>query len=88
MFFESISNPVLEVIDVKRGLCDMAHDVGAVVISDNAFATPVFSRAASNRGSDVVVYSATKHIDGQGRCLGGVDAGDAGRLSARRWSRF
>lgn len=70
VFLETVSNPTLEVIDLKS-VCEIAHAVGALVIVDNVFATPVFSRAFA-LGADVVVYSATKHIDGQGRCLGGV----------------
>lgn len=73
VFFETISNPALEVIDIKA-VADMAHAVGALVVADNVFATPVFSRAV-DLGVDVVVYSATKHIDGQGRALGGVILG-------------
>lgn len=73
VFFESLSNPTLEVIDI-RGVCEIAHEVGATTICDNVFATPVFSDAIA-QGVDVVVYSATKHIDGQGRCLGGVILG-------------
>ena len=73
VFFESVSNPTLEVIDIKA-VSDLAHAVGASVIVDNVFATPVFSDALS-QGADVVVYSATKHIDGQGRALGGVILG-------------
>ena len=72
-FFESVSNPTLEVIDIA-GVSEIAHGVGALVIVDNVFATPVFSRALE-QGADVVVYSATKHIDGQGRALGGVILG-------------
>jgi O-succinylhomoserine sulfhydrylase len=70
VFLESVSNPTLEVIDL-RAVADIAHAVGATVIADNVFATPTFSRAVE-LGADVVVYSATKHIDGSGRCLGGV----------------
>jgi O-succinylhomoserine sulfhydrylase len=70
VFFETISNPTLEVIDI-RGVAEIAHAAGALVIADNVFATPVFSNAVA-LGADVVVYSATKHIDGQGRALGGV----------------
>jgi len=70
VFFESMSNPTLEVIDI-RGVSKLAHAVGAVVIVDNVFATPVLQRSG-DLGADVIVYSATKHIDGQGRCLGGV----------------
>lgn len=73
VFFESVSNPTLEVIDIQS-VSDIAHKVGAVVIVDNVFATPVFSRAIE-QGADVIVYSATKHIDGQGRALGGVILG-------------
>ena len=73
VFFESLSNPTLEVIDIKA-VSDIAHAVGATVIVDNVFATPIFSRAVE-LGADVVIYSATKHIDGQGRCLGGVICG-------------
>jgi O-succinylhomoserine sulfhydrylase len=73
VFFESISNPTLEVIDITA-VSRLAHDAGATVVVDNVFATPVFSDAI-NQGADVVVYSATKHIDGQGRALGGVILG-------------
>ncbi len=73
VFFETMSNPTLEVIDI-RAVAELAHAVGALVIVDNVFATPVFSRAIE-LGADVVVYSATKHIDGSGRCLGGVICG-------------
>ncbi|MBI1416165.1 MAG: O-succinylhomoserine sulfhydrylase [Limimaricola sp.] len=73
VFFESVSNPTLEVIDI-RAVAELAHAVGALVIVDNVFATPVFSDALA-QGADVVVYSATKHIDGQGRALGGVILG-------------
>ncbi|WP_224825554.1 O-succinylhomoserine sulfhydrylase [Cognatishimia sp. MH4019] len=73
VFFESISNPTLEVIDIKF-VCDLAHAVGATVIIDNVFSTPVYSRAVE-LGADVIIYSTTKHIDGQGRALGGVILG-------------
>ncbi len=73
VFFESMSNPTLELVDI-RGVSEIAHAVGAVVIVDNVFATPIFSRAV-DQGADVVVYSTTKHIDGQGRALGGVICG-------------
>ncbi|KPU84889.1 O-succinylhomoserine sulfhydrylase [Marinosulfonomonas sp. PRT-SC04] len=73
VFFESISNPTLELIDVKA-VCELAHEVGALVVVDNVFATPIFSNAF-DLGADVVIYSTTKHIDGQGRCLGGVVLG-------------
>ena len=73
VFFESMSNPTLEIIDIKA-VSDLAHSVGATVIVDNVFSTPVYSDAIA-QGADVVVYSATKHIDGQGRALGGVILG-------------
>ncbi len=73
VFFESVSNPTLELIDIAA-VSEMAHKVGAQVMVDNVFATPVFSRALE-QGADVVIYSATKHIDGHGRCLGGVVLG-------------
>lgn len=73
VFFESVSNPRLELVDIQA-VSDMAHAVGAKVIVDNVFATPIFSRAVA-QGADIVVYSSTKHIDGQGRALGGVICG-------------
>lgn len=73
VFFESTSNPTLEVIDIAA-VSRLAHAVGALVVVDNVFATPVFSRTLE-LGADVVVYSTTKHIDGQGRTLGGVVLG-------------
>jgi O-succinylhomoserine sulfhydrylase len=73
VFLESISNPTLEVIDI-RGVAERPRAVGATVMVDNVFATPVFQRSL-DLGADVVIYSATKHIDGQGRCLGGVVLG-------------
>ena len=73
VFFESMSNPTLEVIDIKS-VSDIAHKNGALVVVDNVFATPVYSDAIG-QGADVVVYSTTKHIDGQGRALGGIILG-------------
>jgi O-succinylhomoserine sulfhydrylase len=73
VFFETIANPTLEVIDIAA-VARIAHDAGALVVCDNVFATPTYSRAVE-LGADVVVYSATKHIDGQGRALGGVICG-------------
>ena len=73
VFFESISNPALEVINIKA-VSDLAHEVGALVVVDNVFATPVFSRAVE-QGADLIIYSTTKHVDGQGRTLGGVILG-------------
>jgi O-succinylhomoserine sulfhydrylase len=73
VFFESMSNPTLELVDI-RAVSQIAHAVGALVIVDNVFATPIFSKAV-DQGADVIVYSTTKHIDGQGRALGGVICG-------------
>lgn len=73
VFFESMSNPTLELVDI-RAVSQIAHAAGALVVVDNVFATPIFSRAV-DQGADVVVYSTTKHIDGQGRALGGVVCG-------------
>ena len=69
-FLESPANPTLEVIDISA-VADLAHSVGAVLVVDNVFATPLWQKPLE-LGADCVVYSATKHIDGQGRCLGGV----------------
>ena len=73
-FLESPTNPTLEVIDIAA-VAEMAHKVGARLIVDNVFATPLW-QSPLTLGADVVVYSATKHIDGQGRCLGGVVLSD------------
>jgi len=73
VFFESVSNPTLELVDIAA-VSTLAHSVGAKVLVDNVFATPIFSNAIA-QGADVVIYSATKHIDGQGRALGGVILG-------------
>ena len=73
IFLESLSNPALELVDLPA-VSEIAHAAGAQVIVDNVFTTPIYSRALE-LGADIVVYSATKHIDGQGRCLGGVVLG-------------
>jgi O-succinylhomoserine sulfhydrylase len=73
VFFESPSNPMQELVDM-RAVCDLAHVAGAQVVVDNVFGTPVLSHPVEH-GADVVVYSATKHIDGQGRVLGGAVLG-------------
>ncbi|CAN1723879.1 O-succinylhomoserine sulfhydrylase [Hyphomicrobium sp. 1Nfss2.1] len=74
-FFETPSNPTLELVDIAA-VSKLAHEIGAIVVVDNVFATPLLQRPIE-QGADVVVYSATKHIDGQGRCLGGVVLGSA-----------
>ncbi|MGH6934109.1 MAG: O-succinylhomoserine sulfhydrylase [Dongiaceae bacterium] len=73
VFLETPSNPSLRIVDMKA-VCDLAHGAGARVIVDNVFATPLLQRPLEF-GADIVVYSATKHIDGQGRALGGVILG-------------
>ncbi len=73
VFFESMSNPTLELVDIEA-VSALARKVGATVVVDNVFSTPVYSKALE-QGADVVIYSATKHIDGQGRTLGGVILG-------------
>jgi O-succinylhomoserine sulfhydrylase len=69
-FFETPSNPTLEIVDIK-GVADIAHEAGARVVVDNAFASPVLQRPM-DFGADIVVHSSTKYIDGQGRALGGI----------------
>jgi O-succinylhomoserine sulfhydrylase len=73
VFFETPTNPVLELVDIEA-VAKIAHRAGALVVVDNVFATPLLQRPIP-LGVDIVVYSATKHIDGQGRCLGGVVLG-------------
>ena len=72
-FLESPTNPTLDIIDIEA-VAKIAHAAGATLVVDNVFATPLF-QAPLALGADCVVYSATKHIDGQGRCLGGVVLG-------------
>ena len=75
VFLESPSNPVLELVDIAA-VCDLAHDAGALVLVDNVFASPLYQRPLE-LGADIVIYSTTKHIDGQGRLLGGAVLGKA-----------
>ncbi|NVJ99551.1 MAG: O-succinylhomoserine sulfhydrylase [Alphaproteobacteria bacterium] len=70
LFTETPANPTLEIVDI-RALADLAHENGALLVVDNVFATPVLQRPME-LGADIVAYSTTKHIDGQGRCLGGI----------------
>ncbi|MGB8819231.1 MAG: O-succinylhomoserine sulfhydrylase [Rhizobiaceae bacterium] len=76
-FLESPTNPTLEVIDIAA-VAQIAHAAGSILVVDNVFSTPMFQKPLE-LGADVVVYSATKHIDGQGRCLGGIV------LSSKEW---
>ncbi|MBE7618386.1 O-succinylhomoserine sulfhydrylase [Komagataeibacter sp. FXV2] len=73
VLLESPSNPMLDILDI-RAVCDLAHKAGAIVVVDNVFATPLYQKPLE-LGADVVVYSCTKHIDGQGRTLGGAVLG-------------
>jgi O-succinylhomoserine sulfhydrylase len=77
VLLETPSNPMLELVDL-RAVADLAHAAGAIVVVDNVFATPLLQKPL-NFGADVVVYSCTKHIDGQGRVLGGAV------LGSRKW---
>jgi O-succinylhomoserine sulfhydrylase len=72
-FFETPANPTLDLVDIAA-VAEIAHAAGAVVVVDNVFATPMLQRPLKH-GADIVVYSATKHVDGQGRCLGGIVLG-------------
>ena len=76
VFLESPSNPVLHLVDIKQ-VSLLAHKAGARLIVDNVFASPLYQKPLE-MGADIVCYSATKHIDGQGRVLGGLVLGDAG----------
>ena len=73
VLLETPSNPMLELVDL-RAVADLAHAAGAIVVVDNVFATPLLQQPLKF-GADVVVYSCTKHIDGQGRVLGGAVLG-------------
>jgi len=77
VLLETPSNPMLEIVDLKA-VCDLAHRAGALVVVDNVFATPLLQKPIQF-GADIVVYSATKHFDGQGRVLGGCV------LGSRKW---
>lgn len=77
VFLESPSNPMLDLVDIAA-VAELAHRAGARVVIDNVFSTPLYQRPLE-LGADIVVYSATKHIDGQGRALGGAV------LSTRAW---
>ncbi len=75
VLLETPSNPMLEMVDL-RAVADLAHAAGAIVVVDNVFATPLLQQPL-RFGADVVVYSCTKHIDGQGRVLGGAVLGSS-----------
>ncbi len=73
LFLETPSNPLTEVADI-RALADIAHDAGALLVVDNVFCTPALQKPLA-LGADIVVHSATKYLDGQGRCVGGAIVG-------------
>ena len=77
LFLESPTNPTLELVDIAA-VAELANEIGASLVVDNVFATPIYQKPLE-LGAHVVVYSATKHIDGQGRCLGGIV------LSSQEW---
>jgi O-succinylhomoserine sulfhydrylase len=80
LFLETPTNPTLEVIDIAA-VAEIAHAAGATLVIDNVFATPLY-QSPLRFGADCVVYSATKHIDGQGRCLGGIILGSEAFIQA------
>jgi len=85
-FLESPTNPTLELIDIAK-VSQLAHRVGARLIIDNVFATPIW-QSPLELGADIIVYSSTKHIDGQGRCLGGVVLADEKFISEELYDYF
>ncbi|MEM7216116.1 MAG: O-succinylhomoserine sulfhydrylase [Pseudomonadota bacterium] len=85
-FLESPTNPTLELVDIQA-VADLAHENDAVLVVDNVFATPLYQRPG-DLGADVVVYSATKHIDGQGRCLGGIVLGSQDWIDEKLYDYF
>jgi O-succinylhomoserine sulfhydrylase len=86
LFLESPTNPTLELVDIAA-VADIAHEAGANLVVDNVFATPIYQQPLE-LGADVVVYSATKHIDGQGRCLGGVVLSSAEWIAEKMFDYF
>lgn len=78
LFLETPSNPLTELADIGR-LAELAHSHNALLVVDNCFCTPALQRPLA-LGADLVIHSATKYLDGQGRCLGGAVVGDASRV--------
>ncbi|BAZ93960.1 cystathionine beta-lyases/cystathionine gamma-synthases [Thiohalobacter thiocyanaticus] len=78
LFLETPSNPLTELGDV-RALADIAHAHDCLLVVDNCFCTPILQRPL-DQGADIVIHSATKYLDGQGRCIGGAVVGDAERV--------
>lgn len=79
VFLESPSNPILQLVDIEA-VSHLAHQAGALVIVDNVFATPIYQKPLQ-LGADIICYSATKHIEGQGRVLGGLVLGSEGYIT-------
>lgn len=75
LFLETPSNPLTDIIDIQQ-IADLAHQHGALLVVDNCFCTPALQQPL-NLGADIVIHSATKYLDGQGRCVGGAVVGDA-----------
>ena len=86
LFLESPTNPTLELVDIA-GVAMIANEIGATLVVDNVFATPMYQKPLE-LGAHVVVYSATKHIDGQGRCLGGVVLSSAEWIEEKLFDYF
>jgi O-succinylhomoserine sulfhydrylase len=78
LFLETPSNPLTEIADIQR-LADLAHNHGCLLVVDNCFCTPIL-QLPFKLGADIVIHSATKYLDGQGRCIGGAVIGDDQRL--------
>jgi len=78
LFIETPSNPLTELADIRR-LAELAHARGCLLAVDNCFCTPALQRPLES-GADIVIHSATKYLDGQGRCIGGAVVGDAERV--------
>ncbi|MGR9106972.1 MAG: O-succinylhomoserine sulfhydrylase [Gammaproteobacteria bacterium] len=74
LYLETPSNPLTEIVDI-RALADLAHERGTLLVVDNVFCTPVLQRPL-DLGADIVIHSATKYLDGQGRCVGGAIVGE------------
>ncbi|MBI4005911.1 MAG: O-succinylhomoserine sulfhydrylase, partial [Gammaproteobacteria bacterium] len=78
LFLETPSNPLTEIADIRR-LADIAHAHDCLLVVDNCFCTPVLQQPFS-LGADIIIHSATKYLDGQGRCIGGAVIGDVKML--------
>ena len=84
LFVETPSNPLMEIADIRR-LAEIAHRRGCLLVVDNCFCTPVLQRPLA-LGADIVIHSATKYLDGQGRCIGGAIVGPAALLNEELFS--